>query len=114
VLELYGARHAKCLEDPEIYVAYQRVMEIRPDAVAQRQSAILKVLKRLLDEGVATGEFAPMDTLAAAMMIEDATALFLHPLMIPTVVGKQGDQRARAVMRHLLAGFAAPGANRPA
>ena len=108
VQELYRARHQKCLEDPEIYVTYRRVMDLRPGSVVQRQEMILDVFKRLIEEGVVAGEFAPVDCLAAATLIEDATALFLHPLMIPTAVGDQAETRAANVIRHLLAGFAAP------
>ncbi len=109
VLELYRLRHEKCLEDPEIYVTYRRVMDLRPGSVVQRQAMLLKAIQGLIEEGVAAGEFAAVDSLAAATLIEDATALFLHPLMSPTNVGDQAESRAINVIRHLLAGFAVPG-----
>ena len=106
VVELHRLRHQKCVEDPEIYETYRRVMELRPDSVTQRQKMLLTALQRLIAEGIATGEFAPVDCRAAAMLLEDATALFLHPFMTPTAVGRRAEARARNVIRHLLAGFA--------
>ena len=108
VLELYLARADKCRKEPEIYVTYQRVMDLRPEAVEQRQATIRRVLVRLLDEGIRAGEFAPMDTQVGAVLIQDTTALFLHPLLSPLAVGPRAKLRAQTTVRHLLAGFAAP------
>lgn len=107
VIELYRVRNEKCLEDPEIYVTYRRVMDLQPGSLVKPQEMLLNVIQRLIEEGVAAGEFAPVDSLQAAILVEDATALFVHPLMIPTAVGDHAEARATNVIRHLLAGFAA-------
>ena len=109
VVELHQIRRRKCVEDPEIFVAYRRVMDVRPDSVVRRKKMLLNVFKRLIDEGVRAGEFLPVDGLEAATLVEDATALFLHPLMNPTAAGAQADARARNVVRHLLKGLATSG-----
>lgn len=105
VLELYRLRNETCLKDPEIYVTYRRIMDLRPGAAVQRQETLRKVVKRLIEEGITAGEFASVDSLEAATLIEDATALFLHPLMIPSSVGGRAEERASNVIRHLIRGF---------
>ena len=85
------------------------MFELRPDAVAKRREKIFIVFKRVIAEGVATGEFAPVDCHEAATALKDATALFLQPLMIPTALDEETETRARNVVRYVLAGFSAHG-----
>lgn len=105
VVELHRKRKKKMLKDAQVFETYRRVVEIRPDMAARRRQQLIRVFKALLDEGVRSGEFAPMNTLAAAVTLKDATALFLHPLMIPTNLHEPTEERARAVVRCVLRGF---------
>jgi AcrR family transcriptional regulator len=105
VLELHRKRRQKLLEDAEVYETFRRVVELRPDVMARRRQKIVNVFKRLLEDGMATGEFAPVDAGEAATALKDATALFLHPFMIPTTLNEETDGRAKNVVRHILSGF---------
>ncbi|HEX4646709.1 MAG TPA: TetR family transcriptional regulator [Verrucomicrobiae bacterium] len=107
VLELHRKRRQKLLEDAEVYETFRRVVELRPDVIAQRREKIVSVFRRLIEEGVKAGEFAPVDANEAASVLKDATALFLHPFMIPTTLKEETDDRARNVVRYILAGFSA-------
>jgi AcrR family transcriptional regulator len=111
VVELHRKRKKKLLEDAQVFETYRRVVEIRPDMAARRRQQLIRVFRSLLEEGIRTGEFAPMDASAAAVSLKDATALFLHPLMIPTNLHEETEERARSVVRCMLAGFAS--AKRP-
>ncbi len=90
------------------------MFELRPDAVAKRRQKIFIVFKRLIADGVAAGEFAPVDCHEAATALKDATALFLHPLMIPTALDEETETRARNVVRYVLAGCSAHRSKAPA
>src|SRR5580765_2359811 len=106
VLELHRKRRQKLLEDAELYETYRRVVELRPDVIAKRREKILNVFEGLLEDGVETGEFQPIDCEETATVLKDATSLFLHPLMIPTALNEDAEARARNVVRAILAGFA--------
>lgn len=107
VLELHRRRRQKLLEDAEVYETFRRVVEMRPDVIAQRREKIVNVFKRLVEEGIKSGEFAPVDVDEAATVLKDATALFLHPFMIPTTLKEETDDRAKNIVRYILAGFSA-------
>ena len=110
VLHLHLKRRQKFLDDSEVYESFRRLFELRPDAAPRHRQAIMNVFKRLIAEGVANGEFLPIDPDEAAAVLKDATALFLHPLMIPTVLHQPTEERARTLVRYFLAAIT-PGSN---
>jgi AcrR family transcriptional regulator len=107
VLELHRKRKQKLREDAEVFETFRRVVEVRPDAAARRREKILRVFRRLIEEGIESGEFVSVDSLKAATALKDATSLFLHPFLIPTTLHEETDARAREVVRFILAGFSA-------
>jgi len=112
VLELHRKRKQKLREDAEVFETFRRVVEVRPDAAARRREKILRVFRRLIEEGIESGEFVGVDSLKAATALKDATSLFLHPFLIPTTLHEETDARARDVVRFILAGFSAARARR--
>ena len=110
VLEIHRKRREKLLKDAQFYETYRRVVELRPDFVAQRRQKIVNVFQRLLEEGMRSGEFAKVNAPETAVALKDATSLFLHPLLIPTELGEHTEARARRVVRCVLAGLAREGA----
>lgn len=113
VLELHRKRKQKLRQDAEVFEAYRHIVEIRPDAAARRREKILRVFRRLIEEGIESGEFVGVDSLKAATVLKDATSLFLHPLLIPTTLNEETDARAKEVVRFVLAGFSAENPHRP-
>lgn len=107
VLELHRKRKQKLREDAEVFETFRHIVEVRPDAAARRREKILRVFRRLIEEGVESGEFVRVDSLKAATALKDATSLFLHPFLIPTTLHEETDSRVRDVVRFILAGFAA-------
>ena len=81
-----------------------------PEPVRCRGKAagkIATVFRDLIRKGIEDGEFRPVDPARAATVLEDATAFFLHPAVMPSALSNRGEERARNVVRHVLAGFAA-------
>jgi AcrR family transcriptional regulator len=107
VLELHRRRRGKFLEEPELYESFRRVIIKRPQAVAKRQDKIRSVFRRLVLQGIAEGDFRPVDADEAAMALEDATAFFLHPAVLPSALNHGAEERARNVVRRMVAGFRA-------
>jgi AcrR family transcriptional regulator len=106
VIELHGRRRAKFQQEPELYESFRRVIVSRPTAVAKRQAKIVAVFRELIEQGIRDGEFCPVDPEEAATVLEDATAFFLHPAVMPSALDNRGEERARKVVRHVLASFA--------
>lgn len=113
VLELHRKRKQKLREDAEVFETFRHVVEVRPDAAAKRREKILHVFRRLIEEGIESGEFVRVDSLKAATALKDATSLFLHPFLIPTTLHEETDARARDVVRFILAGFSASKTHQP-
>jgi AcrR family transcriptional regulator len=109
VLELHCKRRQKLVEDSEVFETFRRVVELRPDAIAKRRAKILNVFRKLIESGIETGEFKPVNCDEAATVLKDATALFLHPLMIPAAMKEETEDRARQVVRYVLAGISVDG-----
>ena len=105
VLELHRRRKQKLLKDAAFFETYRQVVEVRPDAASKRREKIRKVFKRLIEEGMRSGEFAAVDASRAATVLKDATSLFLHPFLIPTTLNEPTEFRARNVVRFVLAGI---------
>jgi AcrR family transcriptional regulator len=105
VMDLHSRRRAKFQQEPELYESFRRVIVSRPDAVAKRQQKIVAVFQRLIEKGIEDGEFRPVDPAEVAIVLEDATAFFLHPAVMPSALNNRGEERARNVVRHVLAGF---------
>jgi len=109
VVELHCKRKRKCVEDAEVFETFRLVVAARPDVAAERRAKITAVFKRLLEEGMAAGEFRKMDSAKVSTALKDASSLFLHPFMIPTTVHEPTEQRARNVVQYILSGFLAKG-----
>lgn len=107
VIELHERRRTKFKVEPELYESFRRVIVSRSDAVAKRQAKIAGVFRMLIEKGIEDGEFRPVDATEAATVLEDATAFFLHPAVMPSALNNRGEERARKVVRHVLASFAA-------
>src|SRR4051794_549914 len=97
VLELHRKRKQKLKEDAGVFETYRRVIELRPEVAAQRREKVINVFRRLIDEGIAAGEFGVVDSLTAARALKDATSLFLDPILMPAAQTETTDQRAQAV-----------------
>jgi AcrR family transcriptional regulator len=106
VIEIHRRRRAKFKQEPEFFESFRRVIVSRSHAVARRQEKIKAMFAQMISEGIEVGEFRPVDPEEAATLLDDATAFFLHPAVMPSAVSDCGEERARNVVRHMLAGFA--------
>ena len=107
VLEIYRRRRNKLQEDAEVYETFRRVYASRPDAVVRRVRRISEVFHLLVAEGVASGEFRQVDPAEAAAALDDATAIFLHPLMTSALMSETTEARLKNVLGFLLAALKA-------
>ena len=106
VIDIHRRRRAKFKQEPELFESFRRVIVSRSDAVARRQEKIKAMFAQMIREGIENSEFRPVDPEEAATLLDDATAFFLNPAVMPSALSNCGEERARNVVRHMLAGFA--------
>lgn len=112
VLALHRSKRAKFADDPEMHALYRRIVEERPDLILDYARRMTELVRRLLADGVARGEFAEGDLDAAAGAVRDAVTVFVHPAHVEAAAKAGLDQEAalQKVLRIVVAGLAAGGA----
>lgn len=105
VMAQHHRRRTKYEQDQQIYLAFRRLIESRPNGIAKREEKILNVFKGIIQEGIDAGEFTPIDATLAARAMGDATAMFLHPAIMPATLNGETEKRIRCVIRAMCAGF---------
>jgi len=107
VMAIHHRRRTKYEKDAHVYLTFRRLIEARPDAVAKREEKIIGVFEKIIRAGIAAGEFAPVEPNHAARAMGDATAMFLHPAIMPATLNGETEKRIRCVIRTMCAGFSA-------
>ena len=109
VLALHRSKRAKFADDPEMHALYRRIVEHRPDLILDYARRMTGLVRRILADGVARGEFSECDLDAAAGAVRDAVTVFVHPAHVEAAAKAGIDQEAglQTVLRILVAGLAA-------
>lgn len=94
VLTLHRNKRAKFADDPEMHALYRRIVEERPDLVSDYARRMTGLLRLILADGVARGEFGTMDLDAAAGAVRDAFTVFIHPAHVEAATKAGVDQEA--------------------
>jgi AcrR family transcriptional regulator len=76
---LVEAKRRKALDDPELFATYIELTAEAREVVKAHVDGLVGQLARIIDEGVARGEFSAADPLATAGAVFDATARFHNP-----------------------------------
>lgn len=109
VLTLHRSKRAKFGDDPEMHALYRRIVEERPDLILDYALRMTGLIRRILADGVARGEFGPINLDAAAGAVRDAFTVFVHPAHVEAAAKAGIDQEAglQTLMRIVIAGLAA-------
>src|SRR5690606_23814952 len=86
VLALHRSKCAKLGGDPEIHSLYRRIIAERPDLVADYARRMTGLVRQVLEDGTARGEFCTRDLDAAAGVVRDAVTVFVHPAHVEQAV----------------------------
>ena len=81
VRTLAAGKQAMAAEDPELFATFQQLTGESREVVAAHIDHLLVQLARILDDGMARGEFAPGDAQATGWAVLQATARFHHPAL---------------------------------
>ena len=110
VLALHRGKRQKFAEDPEMYALYRRVVDERPDLIADYAQRMTGLVRRLLSDGVAQGEFVARDLDQAATALRDAVTVFVHPAHVEASARAGVDQEPGLLflMETLLRGLSRP------
>ncbi|MCF6370418.1 TetR/AcrR family transcriptional regulator [Rhizobium halophilum] len=109
VLALHRSKRAKLGDDPEIHGLYRRILVERPDLVADYARRMTALVRQVLEDGSARGEFRIGNLDAAAGVVRDAVTVFVHPAHVEqaVVAGLDMEPRLQAVVDMLVAAFSA-------
>ena len=109
VLALHRSKRAKLGDDPEIHGLYRRIMAERPDLVGDYARRMTGLVRQILQDGIARGEFSIRELDAAAGVVRDAVTVFVHPAHVEQAVaaGLDLEPRLQAVIDTVVTAFAA-------
>jgi AcrR family transcriptional regulator len=82
--ELFTAKRAKALEDPELTATYGVLAAEHSSVVADHVAVLVGQIRAVVAAGVADGDFTAPSPAAAAQAVFDATLGFHHPAHAPT------------------------------
>lgn len=109
VLTLHRSKRAKLADDPEMHALYRRIVEERPDLISDYARRMTGLLRLILADGVARGEFGTVDLDAAAGAVRDAFTVFVHPAHVEaaTKVGLNQEAGLLTLMGLVVGGLVA-------
>ncbi|MEV4314488.1 TetR family transcriptional regulator [Actinocrispum sp. NPDC049592] len=76
---LFEAKRHKALDDPELFATFEVLVRETSGVVAEHIAKMVAEIEVILREGVAAGEFRPVDLPLTAQAVFDATARFHDP-----------------------------------
>ncbi len=105
VIAMLARKRKKRTEDAELSGLYYRILAERPTAMARYDGVVFAAFKRIIVDGITTGEFAIEDASAAVRVVRYALGVFFDP-SFEKGAGITAEEGARDVIRALVAGFA--------
>ncbi|CAN5265631.1 TetR family transcriptional regulator [soil metagenome] len=105
LLALIAIKRRKVTEDPEMFATYHAVAEGAHEVVSAHVARLRDQLRRIIADGIASGEFKVSDADSGAAAVFNATAYFHHPYFVRE--SKADEAAARRVVRLILAGLKA-------
>jgi AcrR family transcriptional regulator len=92
-------------EDPELFATFRRVTNEAGEVVSAHVDHLATELARIVRDGVAAGEFAPVDPEPTGRALLQATALFHHPAHADEWGDARLDEQLATVLDLLLDGL---------
>jgi AcrR family transcriptional regulator len=104
---LVQAKHQRALDDPELFATYMELAAEAREVVRAHVETLVGQLARVIEDGVAQGDFRAEDPRAAGRAVFDATSRFHNPAHAaewtdPQIAAAYEDVRS-LVLRGLLA-----------
>ncbi|QUQ67349.1 TetR family transcriptional regulator [Kutzneria sp. CA-103260] len=81
LLAMFTAKQAKASDDPELFATYGILAAEHNAPSIEHVEGLLAQLRRIIADGVTTGDFAAVDPAQAALAVFHATMRFHHPAL---------------------------------
>jgi len=108
VLELHRIKRDKVIADREYFATYTTIVEQCQDVVGEHLKGLRDIMRRIVEQGVADGEFdlrgESVDDVVAT--IEHATLRFRIPALVLRFIEEDTEPMARRLVQLLLRGLA--------
>ncbi len=82
VTAIAGAYRACAVDNPAVFEVYVSAVEASRGIARKHRGRQLRLLERILEEGVGTESFAPVDRERAMSFVIDAVQRFVNPVMV--------------------------------
>ena len=103
---LFTAKRKKALDDPELFATYVVLVGESDEVIAEHVAALVDEVATIIRDGVAAGEFAPVDDVQrAARAVFAATARFHDPVYAAEWSGPEIERDFYAVRDLVLSGL---------
>jgi AcrR family transcriptional regulator len=76
---LFEAKRHKAFDDPELFATYTTLATDSSTVIAEHIADMTGEIARIIADGIAAGEFTPLDPVPTARAVFDATLRFHHP-----------------------------------
>jgi AcrR family transcriptional regulator len=77
---LISSKRSRALNEPELFATYMALVAEARDVVKAHVDTLVGQIAQIIADGIARGEFAVADPVAAARAVFDATARFHNPI----------------------------------
>jgi len=104
---LVGLKRRKVEQDPELFAMYHAVAQAAHGVVQHHVQTLQGQLLRIVEDGVARGDFKVKQPVTAAAAVFDATLRFHHPAFVAGTGTPEGLRALQAMLDLLLAGLRA-------
>jgi AcrR family transcriptional regulator len=108
---LISSKRSRALNEPELFATYMALVAEARDVVKAHVDTLVGQLAQIIAGGIARGEFAVADPVAAARAVFDATARFHNPVHAAEWSDAGIDAALEGVWTLLLCGLGARGAS---
>lgn len=105
--QLSSTKQRMARQDPELFATYHSLATQSREVVSAHLDTLADMLRRIIADGTATGEFNVHDPATAARAVLSATAKFHHPAHASEWDDPGLDEEFEAVWSVLLSGLAA-------
>jgi AcrR family transcriptional regulator len=104
VLEILAYHKENFVTEQRVNELVVAAMEQSWDTIRAHKDVMLNVMELILRDGIAAGEFEPVEPRETAHLIMQSVILFTHPLLVGQCLeeGEDLDAQARASVRFLL------------
>ena len=105
ILALFASKRARLREDPELFATYRLLVADHSGVAAEHVADLLGQIRRIYEDGVASGHFAAGDAEKSARAVFEATSWYHNPFYVGGWLAEDADANLGILCDLLLNGL---------